>query len=83
MPEKPTPKLITEYPWTVRRARALFSPEQLGYTSCAWNHTKVDPVPATRIVVTENNRGHQQMHACCEECYSSVLKYVGRSDEAR
>jgi len=48
---------------------------------CSWNHGEADMVPATRIVVTEDARGVQDSRACCDECYASVLRYVGAEKE--
>src|SRR5256885_15152610 len=69
--------LVAEWPWDRQRANQWFGPNQWSYTgNCAWNHNKDDPVRATRIVVTEL-RGVQDARAVCDECYESVLRYVG------
>jgi hypothetical protein len=74
--------LVAEWPWTRTRANQWWKPTQLSYTgSCAWNHDEDNRAPATRIVVTEL-RGVQDVRAVCEECYRSVLLYVGREPDA-
>lgn len=75
-------KLVAEWPWSSRKARSWWRPDQLSFRGfCAWNHSEDDAVRATRIVVTEDARGVQDARACCDECYESVLRYVG--DAAR
>jgi len=74
----PPPKLVLDEPWTTELGRRWFTDSQLSASgSCAWNHTADDRVPATRLVVTEL-RGEQDARACCDECFESVLRYVGR-----
>jgi hypothetical protein len=74
------PKLVAEYPWTRSRANNWWTADQLSYFGrCAWNHSEEDDVKATRIVVTESPAGIQDARACCDECYESVLRYVGES----
>jgi hypothetical protein len=69
--------LVAEWPWDRQRANAWFNATQWSYTgNCAWNHDSDNQVQATRIVVTEL-RGVQDARAVCEECYESVLRYVG------
>ncbi len=69
--------LVAEWPWTRSRANQWWSPTQLSYTGyCAWNHDAENTERATRIVVTELN-GVQDARAVCDECYESVLRYVG------
>ena len=70
-------KLVAEWPWTRSRANQWWSPTQWSYTgNCAWNHDAENIVRATRIVLTELN-GKQEARAVCDECYESVLRYVG------
>ena len=72
------PKLVAEWPWTRGRADQWWRADQLSHGGfCAWNHTEDDAVAATRIVVTESPAGVQDARACCDECYESVLRYVG------
>lgn len=75
-------KIVKEWEWSKGRAQVWFSPDQLSYRGfCAWNHDAKDLVTATRIVVTESASGAQESRACCEECYESVLRYVGGAAE--
>jgi hypothetical protein len=74
-----TPRLVRDEPWRAELGPTWFTRDQLSYRGfCAWNHTEEDLVPATRLVVTEDNRGEQEARACCDECFPSVLRYVGR-----
>jgi len=73
--------LVAEYEWTRRRADNWWRPDQLSHSGmCAWNHDEENAAKATRIVVTEIH-GVQDARACCEECYESVLRYVGQGNE--
>ena len=84
MAKKDTPRLVAEWPWTTTRARSWWTADQLSYRGfCAWNHAEADGIRATRIVVTESPAGVQDARACCEECYASVLLYVGLADDGR
>jgi hypothetical protein len=72
--------LAAEWPWSRQRANAWFTPTQWSYGGfCAWNHDQQNRAPATRIVVTEL-RGVQDARAVCDECYESVLRYVGQAN---
>ena len=80
MTEKAT--LVREWPWSAQRGQGWFSPDQLSYRGlCAWNHSEEDLARATRIVVTETPQGQQDSYACCDECYQSMLRYVGAVDD--
>jgi hypothetical protein len=74
------PRLVHEEAWQLSLGERWFSEDQLSRRGmCAWNHTAEDLVPATRMVVTEDSHGTQEARACCDECYVSVLRYVGRA----
>ena len=77
--DRPVPAtLVHEEPWSDALAGRWFRSDQLSFRGlCAWNHNEVDQAPATRLVITEL-RGVQDARACCDECYPSVLRYVGR-----
>lgn len=78
--EGPRPRLVVDDPWTTALGRRWFDDSHLSAEGlCAWNHTREDPAPATRLVVTEHG-GVQDARGCCDACYASVLRYVGRSE---
>lgn len=73
--------LVREWPWTRSRANQWWDATQWSHTGfCAWNHDEQNRERATRIVVTEL-RGVQDARAVCEDCYESVLRYVGRGPD--
>ena len=75
-------KIVAEWPWTRARADQWWRPTQWSHSgNCAWNHNEEDRARATRIVVTEL-AGVQDARAVCDECYESVLRYVGRDPAA-
>lgn len=76
--EGPKPKVIVDEPWSDELGRKwLDDSSHSSGGDCGWNHEPVNRARATRIVVTEL-RGERDSRGCCDDCYPSFVRYVGK-----